>query len=455
MSSIVRSILVHWPEVIVCGTGFQPVFRPLQREAIEADLRGRDSLCVMPTGHGKSLCYQLPAVCGTGFEPAVASLTVVVSPLISLMEDQVASLKNRGINAFALHSGKTCIDQDSEVSNLKSLLAAGVSALLYVSPERCLQPSCITLLRALHSSLRSFVVDEAHCISSWGHDFRPAYARLGDLRKLFPHVSIHAFTATATPRVREDIVVTLRLGTEGRSDEGTQGPVILVGSFDRPNLHLSVTPRWINSLGQLKAVIKRLRERDEQAAGIIYTNTRRATENVAKQLAGLGIPCDYYHAGCGDDHRRRVEQAFLGCGTDLQSVSPSSLVVATTAFGMGIDRPDVRFVIHARMPSSIEQYHQEIGRAGRDGQPATCVLLYSPDDANDWGEIHATDDPPVEVWTSRMAALAAMEEYCSLPLRASGLRACRRRRLIEHFGERSAEGPCNNCDVCLGIGGER
>lgn len=315
--------------------------RPLQAEAIQAGLERRDSLVVMPTGGGKSLCYQVP--------PAVAARTdIVVSPLIALMKDQVDALRASGYPAAALHSGMNL----TEIRSVEREVAAGKHHLVFVAPERMLTPRFLELAGRLNVS--AFAIDEAHCISQWGHDFRPEYRQLAELKTRFRSASLHAYTATATERVRRDIIEQL----------GLQDPAVLVGSFDRPNLLYRVLPKL-----DVKAQIADTLARHKGAASIVYSISRKDTEHIAQYLATQGIRAAHYHAGMEADERRRTQDRFAAEEIDV--------VVATVAFGMGIDRSDIRCVIHAALPKSIEAYQQETGRAGRDGLPAECVLFYS------------------------------------------------------------------------------
>src|SRR5271166_4534646 len=327
--------------------GFESL-RPLQLEAIQAGLERRDSLVVMPTGGGKSLCYQVP--------PAVAGRTdIVVSPLIALMKDQVDALRASGYPAAALHSG---IEQ-AEIRQIEREIAGGRHHLIFVAPERLLTPRFLEIASRLKVS--SFAIDEAHCISQWGHDFRPEYRRLAELKTRFPNASLHAYTATATERVRRDIVEQLQL----------EDPAVLVGSFDRPNLLYRVIPK-LEVNAQVAGVLRRHRGE----AAIVYCITRKDTEQMAQYLAANGIRAAHYHAGMEADERRRTQDRFAAEKIDV--------VVATVAFGMGIDRSDIRCVIHAAIPKSIEHYQQETGRAGRDSLPAECVLFYSAADVMRW-----------------------------------------------------------------------
>ncbi len=393
--------------------------RPLQDEAIRAGLEHRDSLVVMPTGGGKSLCYQVP--------PLLARRTdIVVSPLISLMKDQVDGLQACGYPAEALHSGVDAAGQ----RRIEASVAAGEYRLVFVAPERLLAPPFMALME--HLDIRAFAIDEAHCISQWGHDFRPEYRRLATLKQRFPRASVHAYTATATGPVRDDIVAQL----------GLSEPNVLIGVFDRPNLVYRVLPRT-DGAAQVLAVLGRHRSE----AAIVYCITRKETEATAKRLTSHGIKAAAYHAGLDAGQRRRTQEAFAEERIDV--------VAATVAFGMGIDRSNVRCVIHAAMPQSIEQYQQETGRAGRDGLEAECVALYSAADVLKWQWLferraeHAdpdSDQPVMETHSGFVAAqielLRKMQRYCR------ALR-CRHRALSEYFGQEYRQPNCGACDVCL------
>ncbi len=385
--------------------------RPLQLEAIQAGLERRDSLVVMPTGGGKSLCYQVP--------PAVAGRTdVVVSPLIALMKDQVDALRACGYPAAALHSG---IDQP-EIRGLECELANGRHHLIFVAPERLLTPRFLELAARLKVS--SFAIDEAHCISQWGHDFRPEYRKLAELKTRFPNASIHAYTATATERVRHDIVEQL----------GLEDPAVLVGSFDRPNLLYRVRPK-LDVNAQIADTIRR--HKDE--ASIVYSISRKDTELIARYLVSEGVRAAHYHAGIEADERRRTQDRFAAEEIDV--------VVATVAFGMGIDRSDIRCVIHAAIPKSIEAYQQETGRAGRDGLPAECVLFYSAADVIRWQNLmersaeEAAAAP--EVAESGKRLLEEMRRFATVV-------RCRHAALSAYFGETYQGANCGACDFCLG-----
>jgi ATP-dependent DNA helicase RecQ len=384
--------------------------RPLQEQAIRAGLERRDSLVVMPTGGGKSLCYQVPA--------ALAQRTdIVVSPLISLMKDQVDGLRESGYPAAALYSGMPL----DTVRETEAQVAAGRYRLVFVAPERLLTARFLQLIEQLQ--VRAFAVDEAHCISHWGHDFRPEYRRLAELKARFPHASVHAYTATATARVRADIAQQLHL----------QNPAVLVGTFDRPNLVYRVVPRVDAQMQALQVLRRHPRE-----AAIVYCISRKDTEAMAEWLRANRLRAAFYHAGMEAEERRRTQDAFASEEIDV--------VAATVAFGMGIDRSDVRSVIHAAMPKSIEHYQQETGRAGRDGLEAECVLLYSAADVLRWESLieksAADAGAPREVIAAARALLEQMRRFCT------GVH-CRHRRLSEYFGQQYAKANCGACDLCL------
>ena len=382
-------------------------FRPLQREAMHAILASRDSLVVLPTGGGKSLCFQAPAIV------QARGVGLVISPLISLMKDQVDGLRVDGVAAAYLNSTQTPDARDAVVASLRE----DRCRLLYVSPERMVGDGSPGLRRLLQQvGVRFIAVDEAHCISQWGHDFRPEYRQLGRLRDDFPGVSLHAFTATATERVRGDIVAELRLNE----------PIVLVGSFDRPNLTYRVHRR-----GNLHSQLRTILERHEGEAGIVYCLSRREVEALASWLAEEGHRAVPYHAGLPDAVRSDHQEAFLQERADI--------VVATVAFGMGIDRSNVRFVVHAGAPRSAEHYQQESGRAGRDGLPAECVLIYSSADFVRWRQMLEESG---ELTASVRTLLRDMERY------AAGTR-CRHRTLVEYFGELYTRVSCGACDWCL------
>ena len=378
-------------------------FRPNQREIIENVMAGHDSLVLMPTGGGKSLCYQIPAL-------AMKGTAIVVSPLISLMQDQVEALRANGIDAAALNSNNGM--EEDTVIRRKCL--SGDLKLLYISPER-LMAEMQYLLRSIDISL--FAIDEAHCISQWGHDFRPEYTQLGTIRSMFPQVPIMALTATADKITRSDILEQLKL----------QDPRIFISSFDRPNLSLTVR-RESTKKEKLK-YIRRFIDWHKDDPGIIYCLSRKNTEMLAEELQAWGLKAEAYHAGMDALDRNRVQEQF--------KLDRIQVVCATVAFGMGIDKGNVRWVIHYNMPKSIESFYQEIGRAGRDGAPADTVLFYS------WGDIvqlskFADESGQAEVNKEK---LQRMQDYAE-----SGI--CRRRILLNYFGEQTDHN-CGHCDVCI------
>ena len=393
-------------DVVERTWGFSSL-RPLQRQAIDAVLDRRDSLLVVPTGAGKSLCFQAPALLLDG-------LTVVVSPLLALMKDQVDALVSSGVTAAALNSMTATDDQRS----IEHRALDGSLRLLFVSPERLATASLRALLR--RSRVHAFAIDEAHCISHWGHDFRPEYRQLRDLRELFPEASIHAFTATATERVRADICAELRM----------REPLVLVGDLDRPNLRYRVIPRT-DEVAQVEDVIRR----HPGEAGIVYCIRRKDVDFVAGMLAARGYRVTGYHAGMNADERREAQEAFASERVDI--------VVATVAFGMGIDRSNVRFVVHAGMPKSIEHYQQEAGRAGRDGLASECILLHDSGDAMTWGRILEQSISDGDQLAVAMAQLEIINRFAM-----SGV--CRHRALVEHFGGQWTLDTCDACDLCLG-----
>ncbi len=385
-------------------------FRPLQLEAIETALAQQDSLVVLPTGGGKSLCYAVP--------PVVANRTdIVVSPLIALMKDQVDALQACGYPAAAIHSGLT--DADRHV--IDDGLRANAYRLLFVAPERLLTPWFLAHVKRLN--VQAFAIDEAHCISHWGHDFRPEYRRLAELKTAFPKAAVHAYTATATDRVRQDIIDQL----------GLQQPRVLVGRFDRPNLVYRIVPKRDVEEQALQVVRRHPRE-----AVIIYCISRADTERLATALRTRGVKAAPYHAGLDGATRSKTQEAFAAERLDV--------VVATVAFGMGIDRSNVRCVIHAALPKSVEQYQQETGRAGRDGLEAECVLLYSPEDARRWESLLTRPAPETTISPENLEAqlglLADMQQFASS-------HQCRHAALSGYFGQPYEGDGCRACDICL------
>jgi ATP-dependent DNA helicase RecQ len=381
---------------------------------MRAILQSRDSVVVLPTGGGKSLCFQAPAIVPP--EPRTDGRTgfaLVVSPLISLMKDQVDGLRVDGVAASFLNSTQTSGERDAVLASLRE----DRCRLLYVSPERLVGDGGDRFRRSLQQwGVRFIAIDEAHCISQWGHDFRPEYRQLGRVRDDFPGVSLHAYTATATERVRRDIVSELRL----------ENPAVLVGSFDRPNLVYRVLRR-----GNLHSQLERILARHDGESGIVYCSSRREVEALAEWLKEQGHTALPYHAGLSDEMRSRHQEAFLEEHADI--------IVATVAFGMGIDRSNVRYVVHAGSPRSPEHYQQESGRAGRDGLPAECVLIYSGADFVRWRQMLENNG---ELTDSARTLLRDMERY------AAGTR-CRHRALVEYFGQPYERPDCGACDWCL------
>jgi ATP-dependent DNA helicase RecQ len=379
-------------------------YRPMQQEIIHEILQGKDVLVLMPTGGGKSICYQVPAM-------VIPGVTIVVSPLIALMKDQVESLLSNGIPAAYINSSQSG-QQQSDIEN--ECLQGGIK-LLYISPEKLLSQGFQALLRKLPVNL--FAIDEAHCISGWGHDFRPEYTQLNLLKQNFPGIPLVALTATADKLIRQDIVEQL----------GLQVAKVFVSSFDRKNLSLTVLPGR-NKLTQVMDFL----DAHKGQAGIIYCLSRSNTEQVAEKLTGSGYKVGYYHAGMSSRERSKVQEAFLK--DDIQ------VICATIAFGMGIDKSNVRWVIHFNLPKNMESYYQEIGRAGRDGLLADTVLFYSFRDVMAWREIlnsKVEDEKRVEL---QMARLERMQQYAESYL-------CRRRILLNYFSEQLTQ-DCQNCDIC-------
>ena len=380
-------------------------FRPLQKEAMECVLEGRDSIVVLPTGGGKSLCFQAPAL-------TLPGPTLVVSPLISLMKDQLDALAECGVAAGRLDSSLTAREKAVVFQRLR----AGELKLLYVSPERLMLEGFLDYLK--ESGVSSIAIDEAHCVSMWGHDFRPEYRRLRVLREIFPKIPIGAYTATATVEVRRDIAAQL----------GLNNPEVLVGDFDRPNLIYRVLRR-AGAISQIREVI----DRHSGESGIIYCIRRSDVDEMTAALTKNGYRAAPYHAGMTDADRKKNQDAFINEEVDV--------IVATVAFGMGIDKSNVRYVIHSALPKSLEHYQQESGRAGRDGLEAECVLLYSGLDYRIWRNIVEESEPGAR--ETGLAKLGRAYGYCSSV-------ACRHRALLEYFGQGFSAETCRACDICLG-----
>jgi ATP-dependent DNA helicase RecQ len=380
-------------------------FRPGQADVVDAIMQGRDVLAVMPTGAGKSLCYQVPAVARGG-------VGIVISPLVALMQDQVARLRDAGVPADTINSSQ------SWGTNADAWRAAqrGELRLLYMSPERLTDARMLDALPRLPLSL--FAVDEAHCVSQWGHDFRPEYMALSQLRERFSHVPIAALTATADARTRAEIArVLLR-----------DSPLVHVAGFDRPNIAIGIERRQKKDM-RLQALAQQLAGQ----SGIVYCPSRARTDRLADELAAQGLNAFPYHAGMEADARRTALDRFV--------TEKAAVAVATIAFGMGIDKPDVRFVLHAGLPGSIEAYYQEIGRAGRDGEPAQAVMLYGMDDVMLRRRFIAQSGAPEARKRVELGRLSALMDF----IESDG---CRKQALLRHFGETARE--CGNCDTCLG-----
>ncbi|TVP77350.1 MAG: ATP-dependent DNA helicase RecQ [Gemmatimonadales bacterium] len=405
-----------------------PSFREGQGELVAAALHGKDALGVLPTGGGKSLCYQIPAA-------VLPGLVLVLTPLVSLMADQVRRAREAGIPAAALHSGMPRGDRRQAEEDA----ARGAFRLLFVAPERLVRPAFQAFLPRLSVDL--LVVDEAHCISLWGHDFRPAYRQIGAVRSRLPEVPVLALTATATPEVRAEIETELRLVS----------PVRTVLSFDRPNLGWGVQP--VRSAGEKPEAVRHM-VRALGGARMVYAATRRRVEEISAHLVRSGVRARPYHAGLSVPGRDRTQDWFMS--------APAPVVVATNAFGMGIDRSDVRLVVHDQLSGTLEDYYQEAGRAGRDGEPALCIALHAPSDRKvhrafldgthpplrrpaDWVEV-LQGGPAAHRRRRRRIGKAqrrAVEQYART-------RGCRRHALLSHFGEGEGKGDCPACDRCSG-----
>jgi ATP-dependent DNA helicase RecQ len=383
-------------------------FRLEQEAVIATLLEGRDALVLMPTGGGKSLCYQIPALVRAG-------VGIVVSPLIALMQDQVDALKEVGVRAAFLNSSL----EPRAQREVEAALASGQLDLLYVAPERLVQDRTLDLLSRVTVSL--IAIDEAHCVSQWGHDFRPEYRRLGILAERFPAVPRIALTATADPRTREEIATELHLGEARR----------FVASFDRPNIRYTIAE--MGSMGARERLWQFIAREHPGDAGVVYCLSRKSVEETAAWLTSKGRPAIAYHAGMGPDERRTAQQRFLK--------EDGLVVVATIAFGMGIDKPDVRFVAHLNLPKSIEAYYQETGRAGRDGEPADAWMAYGIQDIvtqRQWLAQSEAGETYKAVQRQKLDSLIGLAEMAG----------CRRQALLAYFGETRSE-PCGNCDNCL------
>ncbi len=385
-----------------------PSFRLGQKEIIESVMNGHDVLAVMPTGGGKSLCYQLPAVMQPG-------ITVVVSPLIALMNDQVVSLKDIGINAGCIHSGMSV----SERKNVFEEMVNSESFLLYLSPERIQKPGFASWLQKQKINL--FAIDEAHCVSQWGHDFRTEYSQLSLLRELKPDVPMIGLTATATPLVKRDIIEQLGLKTP---DQHVYG-------FYRPNLYYQV--EFCTDDDEKDGFVIQALKQTPEGRVIIYCGTRKKTEKMARLLSQRGESVAYYHAGMSSKERTLMEKNYQR--------GHVRILAATNAFGMGVDHPDVRLVIHTQMPGNIESYYQEVGRAGRDGKPSTCLLAYSKKDKGLQSFFITQSEAPRRVKVLRWSALNAMVQY------AEGSE-CRHGDILTYFKDDQRIDSCGHCDSC-------
>lgn len=379
-------------------------FRSGQEDVISQVLHGRDSMVLMPTGGGKSLCYQLPALLLPG-------VTIVISPLIALMKDQVDALNRQGIAADFINSSLS----QEQINDIFYRLGQGQIKLLYIAPERLGSRYFLDGLKQLHVSL--FAIDEAHCISQWGHDFRPAYTKLSCLKREFPTIPVLALTATADVTTRKDILSQLNL----------QNPYIQIDSFDRPNIRLTMADKY-KGMDQMVAYIKK----HKNDAGIIYCNSRWQVENVSKQLAKAGINCAAYHAGMEVEIRNSIQDGFAKDNIQV--------VVATIAFGLGINKSNIRFVIHFEPPRTLESYYQEIGRAGRDGMPSEALFLYQDEDVSRVQKRiqEGEDAKRAAVEGQRFSAVQGFIEA----------QTCRRQVILNYFAE-YADQRCGNCDICL------
>jgi ATP-dependent DNA helicase RecQ len=396
MENIQKALTKYW--------GYND-FLPLQKQAMECIRRGQDSIVVLPTGGGKSLCFQAPAVTMQG-------LAIVVSPLISLMKDQVDALTECGITAERIDSSLSLDKQKSVLAKIYNKTLK----ILYLAPERLVSDGFIKIIKKVELSF--IAIDEAHCVSMWGHDFRPEYRQLGLLRDIFPDVTIGAYTATATEHVRRDIAEQLRL----------RNPRMLIGSFDRPNLIYKVKPRK-NIVKQVCSVL----DRHKNESGIVYCIRRDDVDDMCIQLRSRGYNAMPYHAGMDNNDRKKNQELFITEKIDT--------IVATIAFGMGIDKSNVRYVIHSAMPKSIEHYQQESGRAGRDGLEAECCLFYSGGDYGTWKSLMRS--MTAESKKIAMIKLRAMYNYCNAGV-------CRHKAILRYFGQDLKKSNCAACDICLG-----
>lgn len=394
----------HALEILRKTYGY-PSFRGQQAEIIDHVIAGNSAFVLMPTGGGKSLCYQIPALCRDG-------VGIIISPLIALMQDQVEALKQLGINAAAINSNMSA----ESVRETKNAIRNGTIDLVYVAPERLLMEDFITLLKA--SPIALFAIDEAHCVSQWGHDFRPHYTQLSMLAETFPNIPRIALTATADAPTRKDIVERLAL-TDGRT---------FVAGFDRPNIHYSIVVKD----NPKQQILRFIKENHGEESGIVYCLSRKMTDETAAWLCEQGFKALPYHAGLNAEVRAKNQERFLR--------EERIIMVATIAFGMGIDKPDVRFVAHMTIPKNIEAYYQETGRAGRDGLPSNALMVYGMSDAamqRNFIEDSGTPEQQKRIEHQKLNALLGLCEAA----------CCRRQIILEYFGDSAL--PCNNCDTCL------
>ena len=395
---------VETPETVLKSVFGFDAFRPGQEGIIAELMAGKNVLAVMPTGAGKSLCYQVPAL-------LFDSVTVVISPLVALMDNQVAGLRANGVSVACIHSGQS---REENILQWKSV-ASGEVKMLYLSPERLMTDRMFSAMHALNPAM--FVVDEAHCVSKWGPSFRPEYAQLAELKDAFPNARIAAFTATADSATRDDIAKTLFNG---------RGKIIVHG-FDRPNLSLAITAKT-----DRKKQLLNFMEDARGQSGIVYSLSRKNTEEFAGALKAAGHKALPYHAGLDAQLRFETQERFMA--------EEGVVIVATIAFGMGIDKPDIRFVYHTNLPGSLEAYYQEIGRAGRDGAPALTALCYGLDDVRMRRQFITQEASEPEHQIREMKRLDALLSYCEAS-------TCRRQVMLAYFGEVNAK-PCGNCDNC-------
>ena len=396
-------------------------FRPGQEDVIAAILGGRDVMAVMPTGAGKSLCYQIPGL-------VLPGITLVVSPLISLMRDQVTALLQNGVRAAYLNSSLTARQFSLALQNARQ----GIYRIIYVAPERLMTDAFLSFARG--AQIAQVVVDEAHCVSQWGQDFRPGYLQIAPFLAALPsRPRVSAFTATATDAVRQDVKRLL----------GLRAPFEITTGFDRPNLYFEVRhPK------DRDAELLRFLAEHQGQSGIVYCGTRKGVEEVARMLRQNGVDAVGYHAGMPDEERRRAQEDFVA------DITP--VIVATNAFGMGIDKSNVSFVVHYNMPKDLESYYQEAGRAGRDGEDAVCCLLYQPADVrlNTFLIEHAQDESEMDEQTRQIVADRARERLRQMTFYATG-HGCLRARILNYFGEKAESPHCNNCSGCLAGASER